>query len=203
MNATQSPEMTSVPTLTELSFYEPKPVELERFNEWDVNSLIEFLINRNHPDIRKNIIGIYDLAQKVSVKHSNRHPELIKLTTALFLFFDDLLFHLKEEEQIFFPNITQLIKTQSTSEAFIYTTFGLIKKSAFMMQKQHQAVVKELMFFRQLTNNYTMAADACNSYRHLFEKMRDFEKDLMLHIHIENDILFPRAIQLDELSTEK
>jgi regulator of cell morphogenesis and NO signaling len=72
-----------------------------------------------------------------------------------------------------------------------------------MMQKEHQAAVKEIMIFRQLTNNYMVPADACNSYRRLFEKMRDFEKDLMLHIHLENEILFPRAIQLDELSTEK
>jgi regulator of cell morphogenesis and NO signaling len=202
MNTTQSIEIKDVFSVNDEPGSEAILAESEKFNEWDINSLIDF-IKHYHLDIKEKIIDIYDLAQKVSVRHSNKHPELNTLTTALFLFFDDLLFHLKKEEQILFPNITHLIKMRVISETTIYTTFGLIKESVFVIQKEHQAAVKELKFFRQLTDNYMIPADACNSYRRLFEKMNEFEKELMLHIHLENNILFPKAIQMDEGSTEK
>lgn len=86
MNTKQSNEMTSVINMAEEYGHETILAETEMFNHWDVDSLIELLIKHYHFDARKNITGIYDLAQKVSVKHSHKHPELSKMTTGLFLF---------------------------------------------------------------------------------------------------------------------
>lgn len=90
-----------------------KPLaEPGRSNEWDIN----LIIKQYHIDARKNIVVIYDLAQNVFGKQSEKHPELAKLTEALFLFFDDLSFHLTTEEQILFPNILQLNEQKTYSE---------------------------------------------------------------------------------------
>ena len=202
MNTTQSIE-TNIVTIAEEQGYKTILAETEMFNHWNVDSLIELLIKHYHFDARENITCIYDLAQKVAVKHIYKHPELSKLTTALFLFFDDLLFHLKKEEQILFPDITHLAKIKSASEATTYTKFRSVKDLALLMQKEHQVVAKELMFFRRLTNNYMIPPDACTYYNQLFERMKEFEKELMVHIHLENDILFPKAIQMDEKFAEK
>ena len=147
---------------------------------------------------KRTPVIIYDLAQNVANRHSEKHPELTKLVTALFFFFNDLLNHLKKEEQILFPNITQLVKKNSCAEGITYTTFGFIKESAIGMMKEHLAAGNELKLFRKLTNNYLLPADACNSYKYLFEKMKEFENDLFFHVHLENNILFPKAITLDE-----
>lgn len=197
MNATQSIEITDFFASTEAPGSEAILADSKKFDEWDINSLIDFL-KHSHFGMRKYIIDIYDLAQKVCVKHSDKHPELSKLTAALFLFFDDLSFHLRKEEQILFPNIIQLIRKAVPAGTTTYSTFGLIKECALVLQNEHKAAVKELKLFRQLTNNYLIPADACRYYKHLFERMKEFEKELMLQIHLESDILFPRAIQMDE-----
>ena len=164
----------------------------------DVNSLVSMLITHYHNKARENIICFYDLAQRVSVKHSYMHPELSKLTEALFLFFDDLLFHFKKEEQILFPNIIGLMKKASAVETSTFTSFGLVKELVLLMQNENNAIIRRLMVLRKLTNNYMIPGDACSYYRSLFERMKDFEKNLLLYIHLENENLFPKAIHMEE-----
>ena len=177
--------------------YETILAESEKFEPMDVNSLVTILITHYHNNTRGNIICIYDLAQKVSVKHSYMHPELSKLTEALFLF-DDLLFHFKKEEQILFPNIIRLMKKAAVVEASTYTKFGLVKELVLFMQKENYAIIRKLMVLRELTNNYMIPGDACSYYRSLFERMKEFEKCLLLYIHLENGNLFPKAIHMEE-----
>lgn len=198
MNKALSTERLDVFTNTKEREYEAIFAEAEMFDQWDVNSLVTLLIQHYHFDTRKNIICIYDLAHRVSVKHGYMHPELSKLNTALFHFFDDLLFHLKKEEQILFPNIISLMGKVSTVETSMYTKFGLVKELAVSMQDENYARIKKLMVLRELTNNYMIPGDACSYYKSLFESMKEFEKRLLLYIHLENDNLFPKAIQLEE-----
>lgn len=96
-----------------------------------------------------------------------------------------------------------MVKKTSASKATTYRIFQPVKDLAFVMQTEHQAAVKELVFFRKLTNNYMIPADACRYYAQLFQRMEEFEKELMLHIHIENNILFPKAIQIHKIFAEK
>lgn len=170
----------------------------QEFNNWDLDFLIGYITNTHHRYARENAAVIYDLAQKAAYRNNEKLPELAKLATALFFFLDDLLNHLKKEEQILFPNIRQLVKKKSQSKITTYTTFGLINESATMMKKEHLAAGKDMKFFRKLTGNYTLPPDPCISHKCLFEKMKEFEDDLLLHVHLENNILFPKAIALDE-----
>src|SRR5436190_11151511 len=176
----------------------PKPTAALEFNNWNIDSLIDYISNTHHHYAKERAVVIFDLARKVAIRHGEKHPELIKLGEALFLFLNDLLNHLKKEEQILFPNILQLVKMKSRAEKITYTTFGFIKESVIKMKKEHLTAGKELKLFRNLTNEYMIPADACNSYKDLFEKMKEFENDLFFHVHLEHNILFPKAIALDE-----
>ena len=167
------------------------------FNKWKTDALIDHIINTHHQYTKESAVIIYNLAQKVAFHHSENHPELIKLTTTMFLFLHDLLNCMKKEEQMLFPGIKQLATNNSQSRKCGSETFGL-KEWVGLMHKEHQASFKDLKLFHELTNGYKLPEDACNSYKCLFEKMKEFEDDLFLHLHLENNILFPKAIALDK-----
>jgi regulator of cell morphogenesis and NO signaling len=168
------------------------------FNKWNLESLIDHVVSTHHRYAKENAVLIYDLVQHVASHDGNNHPEVARLAPVIFLFFHDLLNHMKREEQILFPNIKQLIKKKSRPGKARYTTFGLIGESVRRMQKAHETIGKDLELFYELTNGYLLPEDACSSYRSLFEKLREFEDDLLLHFHLENNILFPKALAEDK-----
>ena len=90
------------------------------------------------------------------------------------------------------------MKKAAVVEASTYTKFGLVKEMVLLMQTENYAIIKKLMVLRELTNNYMIPGDACSYYKSLFERMKDFEKCLLLYIHLENDNLFPKAIHMEE-----
>lgn len=167
---------------------------LQDFNQWDPGFLADYIINTHHRYVKDNAAVISALAQKVAQHHGNAHPELIELAARTGLFLNDLLSHLVKEEEVVFPAIKQLAgreKSLSAAAVPLVDTIG-------GMEKEHEAAGDDLRFFRNLSNNYSLPLDACNSYAYLFEKMKEFESDLFLHIHLENNILFPGAIRLEE-----
>ena len=175
-----------------------KTIPAPEFNKWNPDSLIDYVINTHDQYAKENAVIIYDMIQNVASHHGNNHPELRKLATVIFLFLHDLLNHMKREEQILLPNIKQLIKKKSRSNKGRYTTFGLIEESVRQMQKAHQAISKDLQLLQDITNNYMLPEDASISYKHLFEKLKEFEEDLLLHFHLENNILFPKVLAEDK-----
>lgn len=168
------------------------------FAHCDLNSLIDLVTRQYHSNTRKDVVTIYELAQKVFLRHGDKNPELAMLTETLFLFFDDLLFHLKTEEQILFPSIIHLNEKKVHEGSFNYSTFGLIKEYSSTMQVEHRDVIKQFQFLRRLTNDYKVPEHGSMLYQSLFSKMRTFEKEMLRHIQLENDFLFPRAIRMDE-----
>src|SRR5690606_27613087 len=98
--------------------------------------------------------------------------------------------HMAKEEEILFPAIKSLVSNQLPSQQSI----KLIIK---LMHDEHDHAGEDLKYLRTITDNYTLPADACNSYNYLFEKLKEFEDDLFKHIHLENNILFPKAVALE------
>ena len=182
--------------------FSERPPFSQEFNRWKLDSMIDYIIKTHHQYAKENAIIIYNLAQKVAQHHSKNHPKLLQLTTALFLFLHDFLNCMIKEEQILFPNIKHLVKNKSHSGKSGYTTFGLIKEWVGLIYKDHQALIEDLNLFHELTNNYRLPEDACHSYKCLFGKMKEFEDDLLAHVHLENNILFPKALAADEESIE-
>lgn len=162
------------------------------YNKWDPGFLADYIVNTHHRYVKDNAELIYNLAAKVAQHHGENHPELISLVQKLALFFQDLLTHLGKEESVLFPAIKEAVSAGGNKD--------FIRQPIIMMQREHALSGEDLTYFRKITDNYRLPEDACNSYRYLFEKMKEFEDDLHQHIHLENNILFPKALKLAEAS---
>jgi regulator of cell morphogenesis and NO signaling len=102
-----------------------------------------------------------------------------------------------KEEQVLFPYIAGLVQAAEQNSAAPFAPFGTVKNPVRMMMLEHDTAGDILRELRALTSDYTAPADACISYRTLYQALEDFEKDLHQHIHLENNILFPKALELE------
>lgn len=168
------------------------------YNKWDLDFLADYIVNTHHRYVKENAETIYGLAVKVAQAHADQHPELDSFAQSVHHFLQDLLNHTVKEEKILFPAIKEGVAKQKDPSYNSSTEPGFIKQPIMMMQREHEIAGDDLTYFRKLTNDYTLPADACNSYNYLFEKMKEFEDDLHQHIHLENNILFPKALELDK-----
>lgn len=159
------------------------PVHLD-FNSWDIAFLADYIKNIHHGYVREFGPTLEQLADKVALRHGNEHPELLELAQHMQVFMRDLYEHLEKEENILFPLTKELSSLTKEEIAYIVNE----------LRKEHEDAGAELTAFKQLTKNYTLPANACNSYTYLFDSMKAFEQDLLQHIHLENNILFPKII---------
>ncbi|MBS1975649.1 MAG: iron-sulfur cluster repair di-iron protein, partial [Bacteroidetes bacterium] len=160
------------------------------YNKWDLGFLSDYIVNTHHRYVKDNAELIYGLAVKVSQHHGQNHPELKALSQKLQYFLQDLLDHMSKEESILFPAIKEAVSNKERA--------AFIRQPIMLMQREHDISGEDMDYFRKITGNYTLPADACNSYNYLFEKLKEFEDDLHQHIHLENNILFPKALKLAE-----
>jgi len=167
-----------------------------QYNQMNASQLVEHIVSVHHKYVTENIPVLMAYLAKVSNVHGERHPELKEINTIFIEIANELREHLKKEEMILFPYIVQLDKEKSATGAF----FGHIQNPIAMMEHEHETVGDLFAKIAQLTNHYVVPADACQTYRVSFSMLDAFEKDLHLHIHLENNLLFPIAKQLYEYS---
>lgn len=163
------------------------------FDSWDLGFLADYIYNVHHRYIRENGPIIEQLAEKVASRHGSVHPELVELANGLEGLMDELYSHVQKEERVLFPAIKALESNGTGAQIPVG-----IGGPAQMMEVEHGAAGDELKALRKLTRDYELPADACNSYTYLFEKVKEFENDLFQHIHLENNILFPKALKLEK-----
>jgi len=154
------------------------------FKDWDTDFLSDYIKNVHHRYVREKGPIIQELAHKVADVHAQQHPELVSLSKELDAFLDDLYHHLDKEEKQLFPAIKN--EQELTSKQVDQLIQFLIS--------EHEDSGKELQQLRKITENYTLPANACNSYTSLFSQIESFESDLLQHIHLENNILFPKLL---------
>jgi regulator of cell morphogenesis and NO signaling len=172
------------------------------FTRWELDLLVDYIIQTHHRYVKENAVAISDLGQKVAERHGTYHPELKKLVEGVSGFLRDLLTHMIKEEKILFPAIKQLAARERDPKLETDLPAGLVREAIRMMQTEHEISGEDLRFFRKITHDYSLPEDACNSYAYLFEKIKEFEGDLWQHMHLENNILFPGAAILEsKLST--
>lgn len=130
--------------------------------------------------------------------HGDHHPELAKVNQLVEAVNAELTAHMHKEEQILFPYIKQLVSAKTHSQQFQRSPFGTVRNPINMMEMEHESVGNNLDGLRECTNNYSLPEDACASYSLLYRMLEEFEEDLHLHIHLENNILFPKALKLEK-----
>lgn len=169
--------------------------------DWQTASLAELMqhiVRTHHKFVRQESVRLEALGEKVRDKHGVSHPEVERVTNLFRALRDELAMHMAKEEQILFAHITRLERATQLQQAVPNPPFGTVCNPIRMMIQDHDDAGSLLKAIRKLTNNYAAPADACPSYAGFYEGLKEFERDLHQHIHLENNILFPRAIQLEE-----
>jgi regulator of cell morphogenesis and NO signaling len=157
-----------------------------------LKEIIEFIVKHHHTFAREQLGLIRTLAAKVERQHGNQHPELFQISEAFGAISTELESHFFWEETVLFPYISQLGMGQGPTSP---PTCACGEAPIDHVLTDHRHSGNELRLLRELSNNYRPPADACTSYRALYRALEDFEKDLHEHIHLENYILFPRALE--------
>lgn len=171
---------------------------IHNFQDWDLDFLSDYVVNVHHKYVRDNIPFIGELASKVARVHGSRHTELIQVADVFATIAQDLSIHMMKEERILFPYIKELVAAQKAGTVITQAPFGSIINPIQMMEVEHEGAGEDLSRIRQLTNDYSLPEDACTSYRILFQKLEEFEDDLHMHVHLENNILFSKATGLEK-----
>jgi regulator of cell morphogenesis and NO signaling len=169
-----------------------------KYDHWGLDFLIDYIINNHHAYVTKMIPLISAHTQKIASVHGENHPELTQVAESFERVYKDLKQHMIKEEQILFPFVKQLVKAKNNGNNSEPPFFGTVKNPIGMMEAEHQAAGDELREIRRLTYNYEIPDDACNTYRVTMQELKEFEEDLHKHVYLENYILFPKSIDLEQ-----
>jgi regulator of cell morphogenesis and NO signaling len=160
--------------------------------------LIAHIIQKHHYFVRRELRRIEPLLVRVLATHGPSHPELGEVQRIFRALSDELIQHLMREEQVLFPYVTHLEEAENRREPVAPPRFGTVENPIRMMRHEHETAISALLKIRTATAGYRLPAGACAGYETLFLALQDFEHDLHQHIHLENNILFPRALELED-----
>lgn len=170
----------------------------EDYNSWELDFLADYIINKHHKYIENSHPMLFEFSQKVARVHGSRHAEVVDIAHYYIEVAEELQLHMQKEEMILFPYIKELAIAKRNGTPMERPQFGSIQNPINMMEAEHESAHVNMEKIRELSNNFTPPEDACNSYRVLFAKLKEYEADLHHHIHLENNILFKKAIELEK-----
>ena len=165
-----------------------------RVSEWDTGFLIDYIINTHHQYVQDMLPTIQAHAAKVAQVHGDRYPKLRELAAVYMDLQRELEQHLMKEERILFPFIKRMVE-HSTEEGTANGEFD-VEGPISMMEHEHDRAGLAFDRMRMLSNDFTLPEDACTTFSLLFRELQEFERDLHMHIHLENNVLHPRAMDL-------
>ncbi len=160
------------------------------FKTWPLDLLVDYIEKKHHRYVEQQIPILKQYLTKLCKVHGERHPELLDIFEHFNASAGDLAMHMKKEELVLFPWVRKMV---GGTESKTTPHFGTIKNPIQMMMQEHDNEGERFRKIAELSNDYTPPADACNTYRVAFSLLQEFEEDLHEHIHLENNILFPKA----------
>jgi regulator of cell morphogenesis and NO signaling len=173
----------------------------ENGKDWSKEPLadiIDEIVGKHHAYVRAESPRLLALAEKVASKHGPAHPEAVRVHEIFSDLANELSLHLMKEEQILFPYVIRMEESVVAKEPVIPAScFGTVQNPIRMMVSEHDGAGEALRALREVTKEYKIPEDACTSYRTLYNGLIEFEADLHQHIHMENNILFQRAIAME------
>ena len=168
------------------------------FKSFPLDLLADYIEKTHHRYVEKKIIEITPYLNRIVQVHGEHHPELMVVEQLFQQSAGELTAHMKKEELVLFPYIRRLVQSQLAGSSTTERPLGTIAEVVARMEQEHEAEGERFRTISELTDNYNPPADACNTYRVTFSLLREFEEDLHRHIHLENNILFPSAIELEK-----
>ena len=169
----------------------------QRYDEWELDFLIDYILNIHHKYVSRMIPVIAEHCNKVVASHGESHPELNKIFEIFSIMYKDLKQHMLKEEQMLFPYIRKLVKAKQNKTKTERPYFGSVRNPIRMMESEHENAGDGFHEIKRRSNNYSIPEDGCETYAVLYKELKEFEDDLHKHIHLENNILFPKAIELE------
>ena len=168
------------------------------YQSWPLDLLADYIEKKHHRYVQDKTLEIQPYLDKICRVHGEHHPELFEIKNEFNASAGELAAHMKKEELILFPFIRKMVKVKQENSNVEAANFGTVKNPIQMMMDEHTVEGNRFRRIEELSNNYTPPQDACNTYRVSFALLKEFEQDLHLHIHLENNILFPRAIEIEK-----
>ena len=175
------------------------------FDSWDIVFLADYIYNVHHRYLNKALPEIKEVTTKFLDGHRKKYPELEEIEVIIKRFLKEIPPHMKQEEEIFFPYIKQIFYAHKNRESYARLLIRTLRKPLEeVMLKEHETTGLSLHRLRTITNNYTPPENACLTHKVTFSKLKELDNDLVQHIHLESNILFPKAIAMEqELLSEK
>jgi len=164
--------------------------EFVNFKNWDVVFLSDYIVNTHHKFVLKNLPDLVFYTQKIANVHGDHHPELVEIANLFRKINAELLQHLKNEEEVLFPAIKEAVHTNSPKAK------ETIVSEIARMTDEHEFAGGAMDDINVITKGYQVPEDGCNTYRVAFKMLEQFEDDLHTHVHLENNILYPKALSL-------
>ena len=170
------------------------------FANMTLTKLANYIVSKHHAYVKAEMPQIFAYLERVAMKHGDRHPEMRKVFEIFSAIKNELEEHLDKEELILFPRIEVAEEETSEKRTGNMDVF-YVQHPIEIMEAEHEKAGQLIGEIRQLTDNYTPPKDACTTYRLSFAALQAFESDLHQHVHLENNILFPKAIKLFQKAT--
>lgn len=167
------------------------------YNKWELSFLIDHIVNVHHGYVNESLPMISEYTNKVAKVHGHHYTEVVEVNKLFHKVANELMSHLQKEEQVLFPYIKQLSESEKKGVISSKPPFGTVNNPIRMMEHEHENAGDVFKEIAKLTNNYNPPSGACNTFRALYAKLEEFEQDLHQHIHLENNILHPKAIALE------
>jgi len=185
-------------TLTgELERVKSEPVERsQNYVSWEMTFLADYIINAHHTYLKENTGQVSAYAHKIAAVHGAHHPEVIEIATIFDKIASDMAIHLREEEEVFFPAVKRADAAKKAGAAPAPKDLETIKESLKKLSREHEEIGDAIHTIRHLAKEYAIPSDVCNTFVVTYQKLKEFEDDLHKHVHLENNILFPKAAQL-------
>ena len=173
-----------------------------RFDEWSPETLIGYIVGTHHAYVKQALPVLVAHTRKLAAAHGSRHPELHDVARLTEKVAGEMASHMIKEEQVLFPYIAAAVESAERGGVAPVAPFGSIDNPIAMMEAEHDAAGDAMASIRALTRGYVAPEDGCTTYRVALQELEAFERDLHTHVHLENNILFPKARRLEHAGRE-
>ena len=170
----------------------------EDWSQESLNALAAHIVNTHHAYVRRELPRLAELAAKVVNRHGDTKPELPQIQAKVAQISEELTEHLAKEEVVLFPYINRFERAKEDGTPKPHGCFGTVANPIAMMTQEHDAAGTLMAEIRELSSDYTPPVGACPTFLAFYNGLHEFEQDLHQHIHLENNILFPRALHMEQ-----
>lgn len=198
-DACTAKKLDSKSVLSDLnSINQEKSIGSADYQSWPLDLLADYIEKKHHRYVEAKIPEIKSYLDKICKVHGVHHPELFEIQEHFNASAGELAMHMKKEELLLFPFVRKLVEAKQGNTNVEVPHFGTVQNPIQMMMQEHDTEGQRFREIEALSDNYTPPQDACKTYTVTFALLKEFENDLHLHIHLENNILFPKAIELEK-----